>query len=156
MSTLVEEMAALKAKGDYEAMVALVPYARWLGLSCEATDEGLLGKLAFSDMLVGNPTLPALHGGTLGSLLESTAIFQILWEEQSIVLPKTITVTVEYLRSAGPVDTIALARITKRGRRVINTWVEAWQEDRARPVATAHAAFLVVGTDEAPDTGPRP
>jgi acyl-coenzyme A thioesterase PaaI-like protein len=44
-----------------------------------------------------------------------------------------------------PVDTHAAAVITKRGRRVINVRAEAWQEDRARPIATAFSHFLVMG-----------
>jgi Fe-S cluster assembly protein SufB len=37
--------------------------------------------------------------------------------------------------------------VTKRGRRVINVRAEAWQDDRARPIATAFAHFLVLGAE---------
>ena len=100
--------------------------------------------MRFADHLIGNPTLPALHGGTLGALLESAAIFELLWRAETIVLPKTITITVDYLRSGGPVDTHARGVITRHGRRVANVRVEAWQADRATPVATAHANLLVM------------
>jgi acyl-coenzyme A thioesterase PaaI-like protein len=63
------------------------------------------------------------------------------------VLPKTINVTVAYLRSARPVDTFAHGTITKHGRRVAVVYAQAWQEDRARPVATAHAHFLIKPQD---------
>jgi acyl-coenzyme A thioesterase PaaI-like protein len=33
--------------------------------------------------------------------------------------------------------------VTKHGRRVCNVRAEAWQEDRARPIATLHGHFLV-------------
>jgi acyl-coenzyme A thioesterase PaaI-like protein len=33
--------------------------------------------------------------------------------------------------------------VTRQGRRVTNVRMEAWQVDRGRPVATAHAVFLV-------------
>ena len=95
--------------------------------------------------MVGNPMLPALHGGTMGALLESTAIFELLWHAESIVLPKTINLTVQYLRSARPVDTFATATITKHGRRVVAARAEAWQGADERPVATASAHFLVLG-----------
>ncbi|MBC7977355.1 MAG: PaaI family thioesterase [Myxococcales bacterium] len=100
--------------------------------------------MRFGPHLIGNPSLPALHGGTLGALLESAAIFQLLWQAETIVLPKTITLTVDYLRSGAPVDTHARGTITRQGRRVTNVRMEAWQADRAAPVATAHAIFLVM------------
>jgi acyl-coenzyme A thioesterase PaaI-like protein len=58
-------------------------------------------------------------------------------------LPKTITITVDYLRSGHAVDTYARGVVTRQGRRVANVHVEAWQDDRARPIATAHAHFLI-------------
>jgi acyl-coenzyme A thioesterase PaaI-like protein len=96
-----------------------------------------------SQSLIGNPILPAIHGGTVGALLESAAIFKLVWEIRSIAVPKTINITVDYLRSARVVDTHARAIITKHGRRVANVQVRAWQADEAKPVAAAHAHFLL-------------
>jgi acyl-coenzyme A thioesterase PaaI-like protein len=104
----------------------------------------LISTMRYADHLIGNPTIPALHGGTLGALLESAAIFELLWASETVVLPKTITFTVDYLRSGAPVDTHARGIVIRHGRRVANVRVEAWQEDRARPIATAHAHFLVM------------
>jgi acyl-coenzyme A thioesterase PaaI-like protein len=61
-----------------------------------------------------------------------------------VVLPKTITFTVDYLRSGAPIDTHARGIVTRHGRRVANVRVEAWQDDRTRPIASAHAHFLVM------------
>jgi uncharacterized protein (TIGR00369 family) len=93
--------------------------------------------------LIGNPVLPALHGGTVGALLESAAIFKLIWEIKSIAVPKTINITVDYLRSARVEDTHARCVITKHGRRVANVQVRAWQQDESRPIAAAHAHFLL-------------
>lgn len=142
--SIAEKIADLKARGDLRALPEAIPYARFLGIGVEVVDGRLVGKMRYHDDLVGNPALPALHGGTLGALLESTAIFQILWESEAVVLPKTISITIDYLRSARPVDTLASGIITKRGRRVVNVRAEAWQDDPARPVAMAHAHFLVM------------
>jgi uncharacterized protein (TIGR00369 family) len=146
MSTLSEKLDALREAGDAAGMAELVPYARWMGLTWESDDPGRLrGKLGFSQKLVGNPILPALHGGALGALLESTAIMEVIWQRGSSVLPKTINITVDYLRSARPVDTWAEAMITKSGRRVVSVRADAWQDDRDRLIATATAHFLVMG-----------
>jgi acyl-coenzyme A thioesterase PaaI-like protein len=106
--------------------------------------DELITTMKFDHSLIGNPSLPALHGGTLGALLESSAIFELLWRAETVVLPKTITLTVDYLRSGQPVDTHARSIVTRHGRRVANVRVEAWQADRNTPVATAHAIFLVM------------
>ena len=142
--TLVERLAAAKQSGDYQALLEAVPYSKFLGLTAHFEGDALITTMRYADHLIGNPTLPALHGGTLGALLESAAIFELLWRAETIVLPKTITITVDYLRSGGPVDTHARGSVTRHGRRVANVRVEAWQADRAAPVATAHAIFLVL------------
>jgi acyl-coenzyme A thioesterase PaaI-like protein len=98
-------------------------------------------------MLIGNATRGALHGGTIGALLESTAILQTLWEAETVALPKIVTITIDFLRSGRPADTFARGTITKKGRRVVNVGVEAWQEDRKRPIARANAIFLLTPSD---------
>ena len=147
MSDLMRRIEAFRETGDTTAMTEAIPYSRFLGFSLLRDDAGLLGKLSYADHLVGNPDLPALHGGTMGALLEMTAIFQLLWEADTLVLPKTINITVQYLRSARPVDTFARCVITKRGRRVVTARTEAWQDDPSRPVALANAHFLVIAKE---------
>jgi uncharacterized protein (TIGR00369 family) len=142
--TLVERMTAAKASHDYQGLIDLVPYAAFLGLTATLQADELITTMAYGDHLIGNPSLPALHGGTLGALLESAAIFELLWRAETVVLPKTITLTVDYLRSGAPVDTHARGIVTRQGRRVTNVRMEAWQADRSAPVATAHAVFLVM------------
>jgi uncharacterized protein (TIGR00369 family) len=142
--SLIDQLAAAKATGDHQALLDAVPYSRFLGLSARLDGEELITTMTYSEQLIGNPALPALHGGTLGALMESAAIFELLWRSETIVLPKTITLTIDYLRSGSPVDTHARSVVTRHGRRVANVRVEAWQTDRSTPVATAHAIFLVM------------
>lgn len=141
--TLVERLTEAKRDGDYQALLDAVPYSAFLGLAARLDGDELVTTMRFGAHLIGNPTLPALHGGTIGALLESAAIFELLWRAETIVLPKTITITVDFLRSGAPVDTHARGLITRHGRRVANVRVEAWQADRATLVASAHAIFLV-------------
>lgn len=151
VTTLSQGLLALADNGDFAAIVEQIPYAKWIGMTVEAAPTsaevdaavGLVGVLRYSDMLVGNPALPALHGGTIGALLESTAIFEVLRARASAVMPRTINITIDYLRSGKPVDTFCAATITKQGRRIVNVRAEAWQDDRGAPIAAAHAHFLV-------------
>ena len=136
-------LSQLRQSGDFAPLLAAIPYAKFLGLSVEIVGGDPVTKLTADDMLIGNPVLPALHGGTVGALLESAAIFKLLWEVPSVAVPKTINITVDYLRSARVIDTYARATITKHGRRVANVQVLAWQREESRPVAAAHAHFLL-------------
>ena len=58
-------------------------------------------------------------------------------------MPKTIDFSIDYLRSGKPRDAYARAVVSKRGRRVANVRVEAWQDERQRPIATAHGHFMM-------------
>ena len=143
--TIVEQVARARASGDWNTMIASVPYARFLGVTLEERDGSLLGRMKFSDHLIGNPTLPALHGGTLGALLELAAQFELMYRAQTLMLPKTITLTIDYLRSGRATDTFVRAKTVRQGRRVatVHTW--AWQDDESQPVAQATVKQLVMG-----------
>jgi acyl-coenzyme A thioesterase PaaI-like protein len=138
-----EVLRSAKETGDLAELVETIPYFRFLGITADTASGELLGKLAYSEPLIGNASRQALHGGTIGALLESTAVLQTLWDSDTIVLPKIVTITIDFLRSGRPVDTFAKGFITKKGRRVVNVGVEAWQEDRKRPIARANAIFLI-------------
>lgn len=148
MTSFAEVLAAAREHGDVSVLVETIPYLRFLGITADTTSGELVGKMAYSDPLIGNASLPALHGGAIGALLESTAILQTLWESDAKLLPKIVTITVDFLRSGRPVDTFARGHITREGRRIVNVGVEAWQDDRSRPIARANAIFLLVDPAE--------
>jgi len=147
MTETSDALAQLRETGRFDLILAAIPYAQFLGLSVDVVDDDPITKLTGADGLIGNPVLPALHGGTVGALLESAAIFKLIWEIKSVAVPKTINITIDYLRSARVVDTYARATITKHGRRVANVQVRAWQQDETRPIAAAHAHFLLKATE---------
>lgn len=120
-----------------------LPYARFLGLEGRIEDEVLTVVMPFADKLIGNPMLPALHGGSTAALLEMTAIAQVALAYPRLSLPRPINVTVSYLRSGRPVDVVARARISRAGRRVAHVLAEAWQDDPGQPIATLVANFLL-------------
>lgn len=143
-ANVLERIGQARASGDWSPLVDAVPYLRFLGVAVESHGGVLTGRMRFSEHLIGNPTLPALHGGTLGALLEAACQFEVLYRAESVVLPKTITVTIDYLRSAKPQDVLVRARIVKQGRRVVTAQAQAWQDDEAKPVAAATVHLLVM------------
>lgn len=124
-----------------------LPYGRFLGLTTTQAGDVLTVTMPFADRLVGNPVLPALHGGSTAALLEMTAVAQVALLYPRLKLPRPINVTVAYLRSGRPIDVHARARISKAGKRVAHVQAEAWQEDETQPIATLSAHFLVAEHD---------
>lgn len=128
------------------AMLARIPYAQFLGMKIELAGDEMTAVLPFGNHIVGNPTLPAIHGGVLGAFMEMTALAQLLLTEGQARQPRVIDVSIEYLRSGRPLTTYARAEIKKVGRRIANVHVEAWQDHRDKPVAALRGHFLLSGT----------
>ena len=133
---------------ELSAIVQAIPYARYLDLRAELAGDELTAVLPYSDHLIGNPSIPALHGGVIGAFLEIAAVVQLSVAQGLARQPKPIGVTVEYLRSGRPRTTYARAEIKRLGRRVANVRVEAWQDSRAAPIAALHGHFLIAPQDE--------
>jgi acyl-coenzyme A thioesterase PaaI-like protein len=157
----------LKARRDaaLEQLTSGIPYARFLGITFDRRGDELTAKLSFADHLIGNPLLPAIHGGVTGAFLELTAQTELAWagiwarmeqggEAQARIeagefppMPRTIDFTVDYLRTGLPRDAYARARIKRMGRRYASVSVEAWQDERDRPFAAAVAHFVMPRDD---------
>lgn len=120
-----------------------IPYAKLLGLELERTPAGLAFVLPFRDELIGNASLPAIHGGVLGAFLELVALLQLIDENRGSRIPRPINFSIDYLRSAGPKTTHARAEIFKLGRRIANVHVVAWQDEESKPVAAGNGKFLL-------------
>ena len=162
-----EPVELIKQRRDraLAVLVEAVPYIRFLGVSFDRRGDELTGVLSYDPKLIGNPLLPALHGGAIASFLEVTAIlelsFNMLWDDVESGriaadalspatlprLPKTIDFTVDYLRSGLPRDAYARARVNRQGRRYASVHVEAWQDNRQRLFAQATGHFLMPPRD---------
>lgn len=147
MSEVAVDLAALLARAreseDASVLLEAIPYARFLGLSMKREGPTPIGVLSFGEALVGDATIPALHGGTLAALLESTAMMAVLVDPATTTMPRTITITIDYLRSGRAQDTFCRPRIVRQGRRVAVVAVEAYQDDPDKPCATAIVHLLV-------------
>ncbi len=136
-------LAQARASGDASVLLAAIPYAGFLGLSIGIENGAPIATMQFGEHLVGDATIPALHGGTLAALLESTAILAVLIDPKTSAMPRTITITIDYLRSGRAQATQCRARIVRQGRRVAVVATEAYQDDVDKPVATAIVHLLV-------------
>ena len=161
--TAPEPVESLRRRRD-DALAAIVqgiPYAAWLGVGFDRRGDELTAVLRYDRKQIGNPLLPALHGGAIAAFLEIAAVVQLTWAQSwdgmeagritpragdpdSLPrLPKTIDITIDYLRSGLARDAYARARIVRSGRRYASVQVEAWQDNRDRLFAQATCHFLM-------------
>lgn len=140
---MLKSIAKLKQSRDIAAINNLIPYARSVGLEVIVDDDDVLTVLRFHDDNIGNYIIRAIHGGVVGALLEHAAIVHLLAETEAAVVPKIVNLSIDYLRPCMAADTFARGRVIRQGRRVANVRAEAWQESPDKPVAAAHAHFLL-------------
>ena len=144
-----------------EALVESIPYIQFLGVRFDRRGDELTAVMPFSDELIGNPSLPALHGGAIAAFLEVSAVIELswvaLWKEierpkitpkkiksgGTVSIPKTIDFSVDYLRTGLPRDAYARARVNRSGRRYASVFVEAWQDNKSHTIAQATGHFLM-------------
>ena len=159
-----ESVQVIKQRRDsaLQSLLAGVPYIQFMGFKFDRRGDELTGIMPYQDLLIGNPMLPALHGGATAAFLETTAIVELSWammwdrmeagedvspevseKNTKLRLPKTIDFTVDYLRSGLPRDAYARATINRSGRRYASVHVEAWQDNRSRLFAQATGHFLM-------------
>jgi uncharacterized protein (TIGR00369 family) len=132
------EVPVLDAPADDSSLFAGSPFARCLGI--RVLDGGVL-HMPFSTQIIGNPILPAIHGGITGAFLETTAILGVAHELGVSTPPKPIGLTFNYLRSGRAIDSFANVSIVRQGQRIVAFQAQAWQEDAAKPIATAFGHF---------------
>lgn len=159
-----EPVQVVKQRRDatLDKLVSRVPYIQFLGINFDRRGDELTAILPYADKLIGNPALPAIHGGVTAAFLEVTAIIELSWSmiwqdmeagkliddaDMTLKLPKTIDFTVDYLRSGLPRDAYARARINRSGRRYASVHVEAWQDNRSRLFAQGTGHFLMPQRD---------
>ena len=148
MSMTLSELLLQQPDADTLALwLGKIPYASYLGIRAQIEDSDILFVLPADRKLIGNPTLPAIHGGVVGAFMEQAGALHLLAKMQDPVLPKIINFSLDYLRPARLRDTFARCILTRQGRQVANVSITAWQEQTDIPVAIARAHFLVPGSD---------
>lgn len=136
-------LTACRESGDFSALIDGVPYARLIGIQSERRGDEVMFVLPPQESNIGNPTLPALHGGLIGGFIEHSAILHLLMFSETPRYPKVVDLSIDYLSAGHFRATYAECRILRLGRRVANVAVEVWQTSRTQPIATARAHLLL-------------
>lgn len=123
--------------------MSIPPYAELLGICVEPGDTAPTLVMPFAMDVVGRPGF--LHGGAIGGLLEMAAVTAL---EQALAADggrfKPIGLTVDYMRGGRDKPTRARGTVTRLGTRVANVEAVAWQDDEAKPIASARTNYLIV------------
>lgn len=135
-------------KSDAKRLVSSIPYAQTLGIEARLMGEDFYLVLPYRETNIGNPALPALHGGAVGGFMEVCAMAELKRRRFDLGDPhakfaKPIGINIDYLRRGKPIETYARAVIFKEGSRVANVRVRAWQESKDKPIAALSGHFLL-------------
>ena len=60
-----------------KSLISNVPYVNFLGVEFEQKGDELIAILPFNPKLIGNPALPAIHGGVTATFLKIRAIYDV-------------------------------------------------------------------------------
>jgi acyl-coenzyme A thioesterase PaaI-like protein len=142
--SLKETLEQCRANNDFTPLVSAVPYARLLGIGCMKAGDEVIFTLPAKQDNIGNPTLPAIHGGVLGGFIEHAAILQVMMAMEEPRFPKVVDLSIDYLSAGHFRDSFAQCTILRMGRRLANVQVSVWQTSKSEPVATARAHLLLV------------
>lgn len=141
-------MRQAQQNNDFEPLLDSIPYARLLGMRFQRIGQDVLFQLPKNDDNIGNPILPAIHGGVLGGFMELAASMHLIMNMETLALPKMIDFSLDYLRAGRHQDTYAECQVWRQGARVANVSITAWQTERTSPIATARAHFLLQRDDD--------
>ena len=141
---LQDILARCRENNDYSELVSAVPYAKLLGIGCMMAGDEVIYTLPAQKDNIGNPTLPAIHGGVLGGFIEHAAILQVMLSMAEPRFPKVVDLSIDYLSAGHFRDTFAECQILRMGRRLANVSVMVWQAKKSEPVASARAHLLLV------------
>lgn len=130
--------------GEYNPVLDAIPYAKLLGVEFQRFGSDVIFKLPDNPSNIGNPILPAVHGGVVGGFMELSAAMHLLMFLDTPRMPKIVDFSLDYLRAArGGKDTFAECQVIRQGSRVANVIINAWQTRREEAIATARAHFLL-------------
>ena len=118
------------------------PYARTLGLTLSRDGGRAVVTMPPGNGVSGRPGF--LHGGAISGLLEYAAWVTLTDTLSGAETIKPISITVDFMRGGKMEDAYASAEIVRAGRRIANVIATAWQDDPAKPIASANLKFLIV------------
>ena len=136
------EFLGIRAATSGEATGSEVPGSEVPGRDLPASAPPMW-RLPYQAKLIGNPHLPALHGGVVAGFAETAALLHLVRTLGGAKLPKGIDFSIDYLRAGRPQETFAQCELVRVGARVALVQVRCWQTAPDRPIVVARGHFLL-------------
>lgn len=123
------------------SIVASCGFGAKLGQMIVIAKDDHTWTLSPSNDLIGNPLLPALHGGAVTAFIQLACGAAVARASGRSVLPRLISANVQFLAPMRLQDISTVPVIRRIGRRVAAVHADAWQTDREQPVCAVQCEF---------------
>lgn len=127
--------------------LSVLRHCQALGMTVEQADEsGLVIKLPYSELIVGNPVTGVVHGGAITTLMDTCCgISTVCYLEELEVCP-TLDLRIDYMHPAESGKPIyGFAECYRVTPAVIFTRGVAYQDRRDKPLAHVVGTFMRMG-----------
>ena len=126
-----------------QQILDFIPYSSFIGAQAKMDGDQVLYWLEKRASNIGNPSLPAIHGGVIGGFLELSAAIEILYTLNVRTVPKVVDFSLDYLRPGRYKTIYASCTVLRQGKKLVNVTASAWQDSPDKLIATARCHFLV-------------
>ena len=146
LEQLTLSLSQARQQSSPQQILDLIPYSSVIGAQAKvlkADSENVLYWLERRASNIGNPSLPAIHGGVIGGFLELSASIEVLYTLDVNVVPKVVDFSLDYLRPGRYKTIYANCTVLRQGKKLVNVTATAWQDNPETPIATARCHFLI-------------
>src|SRR5690606_3288489 len=130
-----------------QAFLSVLRHCQVLGMTVEQADkDGLVIKLPYSDLIVGNPVTGVVHGGAITTLMDTCCGISTVCYLDDFEICPTLDLRIDYMHPAEPGASIyGFAECYRVTSTVIFTRGVAYQQSRDEPLAHVVGTFMRMG-----------
>ena len=143
LDQLQADLIQARQLAEPQKILDIIPYSSFIGAQARVENDDVLYWLDRRASNIGNPSLPAIHGGVIGGFLELSAAIEILYTLDVGQIPKVVDFSLDYLRPGRYKTIYANSTVLRQGKKLVNVTAIAWQDDPQTPIATARCHFLI-------------